>query len=54
MLLIAFGIDAINSLGASVSRLFTGSPTDKAMWLLIGGILASVVGLAGLVRGKAT
>ena len=54
MVLILFGIDASNSLGASVSRLFTGSPTDKAMWLLIGGILASIIGLAGLVRGKAT
>ena len=38
-----------------VSRFFTGAPTDKAMWLLIGGIVASVVGLVGLLpRSKAS
>jgi hypothetical protein len=52
ILLIIFGINAGNSLGSSVSRFFTGSPTDKAMWLLIGGVLAGVVGLFGLLRGK--
>jgi hypothetical protein len=54
ILLIIFGLNAGNSLASSVSRFFTGSPTDKAIWLLIGGILASIVGLVGLVRGKAT
>jgi protease-4 len=29
----------------------TGSPTDKTMWLLIGGIVAAAVGLSGLARG---
>jgi Protein of unknown function (DUF3185) len=54
ILLIVFGINASNSFGSSVSRFFTGSPTDKAIWLLIGGIVASIIGLIGLVRGKAT
>jgi hypothetical protein len=54
ILLIAFGIDASNSFNPSVSRFFTGSPSDKAIWLLIGGILASTVALVGLVRGKTT
>jgi hypothetical protein len=39
----------MNSAGSDISRFFTGAPTDKAMWLLIGGIVASVVGLAGLL-----
>ena len=52
IVLIIFGINAGNSLGSSVSRFFTGSPTDKVMWLLIGGVLAGVVGLFGLLRGK--
>ena len=54
IILILFGIDASNSLGSSISRFFTGSPTDKAVWLLIGGIAASFFGLFGLARGTAS
>ena len=54
IVLIVFGVNASNSFGSSVSRVFTGSPTDKAIWLLIGGILASIVGLVGMLRGKTT
>ena len=54
ILLIVFGINASSSFGSSVSRFLTGSPTDKAIWLLIGGILASIECLIGLARGKTT
>ena len=50
VVLTIWGINASESFGSEVSRFFTGSPTDKAMWLLIGGILAGVVGLFGLLR----
>jgi hypothetical protein len=53
ILLIVFGINASNSLGSSVSRFFTGSPTDKAVWMLIGGVASSLIGLVGLARGTA-
>lgn len=53
IILVVFGINATNSFGSDVSRFFTGSPTDKAIWLLIGGVLAAVIGLIGLVRGTA-
>ena len=46
------GVQATNSFGSDVSRFFTGSPTDKAIWMVIGGIVASVIGLAGLMRGS--
>lgn len=42
--LIIFGISASESIGSDVSRFFTGKPTDKSMWLLLGGIAATVVG----------
>lgn len=42
--LIAFGINASESFGSEVSRFFTGTPTDKSMWLLLGGIASVVVG----------
>ena len=54
VVLIIVGVNATNSFSSDVSRFFTGSPTDKAVWMLIGGILAAVVGLAGTVRGSKT
>jgi hypothetical protein len=52
IVLIVFGVNASSSIGSDVSRLFTGSPTDKAMWLLVGGAVAAVAGLVGLMRGS--
>jgi hypothetical protein len=52
VVLLGFGWDAYRSLGSGVSRLFTGAPTDRALWLLIGGGLATVSGLGGLSRGQ--
>jgi hypothetical protein len=51
ILLIIFGVSASNSFGSDVSRFFTGSPTDKSIWLLVGGAVAAVAGLVGLTRG---
>ena len=42
-----FGINAIHSTGSDISRFFTGAPTDRAIWMLVGGVVASVLGLAG-------
>ena len=50
IVLIVIGFNATNSFSSDVSRFFTGSPTDKAVWMLLGGILAAVVGLAMLWR----
>jgi hypothetical protein len=49
--LIVIGINATNSFNSDVSRFFTGSATEKAIWMLIGGILAAIIGLAGTMRG---
>jgi hypothetical protein len=49
--LIIFGVSASNSIGSDFSRLFTGSPTDKSIWLLVGGVVAAVIGAGGLMRG---
>lgn len=42
--LIIYGIDASNSASSSLSRTFTGTPTDKTLWLLLGGIAAAICG----------
>jgi hypothetical protein len=47
VILIIYGVDASNSVSSDVSRAFTGSPTDKTVWLLVGGIVATILG-AGL------
>ena len=52
MVLIVVGINATNSFNSDVAKFFTGSPTDKAVWMLIGGIVAAVVGLATLLRDQ--
>ena len=52
ILLIIMGVSASESFNSDVSRFFTGSPTNKAVWLLIGGIAATIVGLFGLLRGS--
>jgi len=52
VILVIYGVSASKSLGSDVSRFFTGSPTDKTIWMLIGGVLLSIIGLAGLLRGS--
>jgi divalent metal cation (Fe/Co/Zn/Cd) transporter len=53
IVLVVFGVAATKSFSSDISRFFTGSPTDKAIWMLIGGIVAIFIGLAGLLRGQA-
>ena len=52
IVLMIYGINATNSFGSDVSRFFTGSPTDKAIWMLIGGIIAALIGLTGTLRSS--
>ena len=48
--LIITGVIAADSLGSDISRFFTGSITDKSIWMLIGGTVATIVGWSGLTR----
>ncbi|NKE70487.1 DUF3185 family protein [Candidatus Manganitrophus noduliformans] len=52
ILLIVFGVGVSQSVSSDISRFFTGSPTEKAIWLLSGGVAATVVGLLGVSRGS--
>jgi hypothetical protein len=49
--LLIYGISASNSFNSSVKKAFTGNPTDKSMWLIIGGAVATAGGLVMMVRG---
>jgi hypothetical protein len=50
VVLVILGISAADSLASDVSRFFSGSPTNKAVWMLIIGSVLCVVGLGGVWR----
>ena len=50
IVLIFIGFNATNSFNSEVSRFFTGTPTNQAVWMVIGGSIAAVVGLAMMWR----
>jgi len=52
IVLVIYGISALESFSSDVSRFFTGSPTDKTIWLMIGGVVAILIGGVGLLRGQ--
>ena len=52
IVLLAFGISASDSVGSTFSRFFTGKPTDKAIWLLLGGIVSLVLGVGGMLTRR--
>ncbi|KND59977.1 Hemin uptake protein [Candidatus Burkholderia verschuerenii] len=48
VVLLYFGGQSFHSVSNDVSRFFTGSPTNKTIWLIAGGVIASLAGLIGL------
>jgi uncharacterized membrane protein HdeD (DUF308 family) len=48
IILIIYGVSANDSLSGRATRFFTGSPTDHTIWMLLGGIVATLVGAASL------
>jgi hypothetical protein len=52
IILLVFGISSAESLSSDVSRFFTGSPTDKSVWMIVGGSILSIIGLVSLLRGS--
>jgi len=47
--LVIMGLVAMDSFNSDVSRFFTGSPTDKSVWMFVGGIIAIIVGGSGAI-----
>jgi hypothetical protein len=50
--LIIYGVSANDSIGGRFTRFFTGSPTDETVWMLLGGVVATIAGASGLFRGS--
>ncbi|CUS49218.1 MAG: Protein of unknown function (DUF3185) [Idiomarinaceae bacterium HL-53] len=51
-ILLYFGWQEKESVASRASELVTNQPTDNAMWFLIAGAVAIVIGLGGLFVGK--
>ena len=50
IMLIIYGYNASDSASSGISRFFTGAPTNKALWLLVGGIGSTIVGAVMTLR----
>lgn len=46
VILLFFGFNESQSFASEVTEVFTGSPTDRSMWMIV---LGSVTAVAGLV-----
>lgn len=50
VVLLIFGFMSAESLSSDFSNFFTGSPTEKSIWLLIGGLVFTVWGASSFLR----
>jgi hypothetical protein len=54
IVLLCLAYDSYHSAASDLSRVVTGTSTNKTLWLVIGGILGSLFGLGALVTEKKT
>lgn len=54
VVLLILGFAASESVASSFSKFFTGEPTDRSIWLMIGGVVAIAVGASLSWRGSRT
>lgn len=53
VILLILGINASDSFASEFSEFFSGTPTHESIWLMVGGVLLAVIGLAGTLRKPA-
>jgi len=44
IVLVVYGMNASDSVSSNISRTFTGAPTNKTLWLLLGGAGCAITG----------
>jgi hypothetical protein len=52
IVLTIFGVNELNSSTSDLSRMLTGAPTDRSIWMMVGGAVLVVLGLKGLAPGS--
>jgi len=53
VVLLIMGFNASESLSSELSEAFGGAPSNKAIWLMVGGAVCAVVGGLSVFRGRA-
>jgi Protein of unknown function (DUF3185) len=53
IVLLIMAYDSYHSAASGVSRAVTGAATDKTVWMLVGGLVATIVGVGGILSGGA-
>jgi drug/metabolite transporter (DMT)-like permease len=48
VVLLFLAYDSYHSAASNVSRVVTGTSTDKTLWLAVGGVVGSALGLSSL------
>ncbi|MEK6700937.1 MAG: DUF3185 family protein [Planctomycetota bacterium] len=51
VVLLIFGISAADAPASDISRFFTGQPTDRSMWFMLGGVALIIIGGVGTFLG---
>jgi hypothetical protein len=52
IVLLIFGFNESQTFGSEISRVFTGNPTHRTLWMLLGGGVAVVLGLTIAIRSR--
>lgn len=52
VILLMWGTSSADSISSLFSKLFNGAPTNKSIWLLIGGLIAFAAGFFSLLRTR--
>ncbi len=50
ILLLVLGINASNVFSSDVSLVLSSAASDNAKWMLVGGVVAAVLGFMGFLR----
>ena len=50
--LVGWGINASNALSSGITRIFTGSPTNRAIYLMVGGALLAIMGASMAFKSR--
>ena len=55
VILLYFGMNESDSFASEVSEVFTGSPTDRSIWMMVLGAVAAVAGgIMAIVPGRSS